>query len=108
MDEVLPAEFAGMAGLDGGVLDVGGVTLSLPVRWSRVPVYVRRSTDDLAIIEVAIALDDSLAQEELDAENSEADRYPLGAKDYWRSKMVGKDRYGADEHPMTEEDFAEF
>lgn len=73
MDEVLPAEFAGMAAPDGGVLDVGGVTLSLPVRWSRVPVYARRSTEDLAISEVAIALDDSLAQEELDAESAEAD-----------------------------------
>lgn len=60
MDEVLPAEFAGMAALNAGVLDVGGVTL--PVRWSRVPVYVRRCANDLAIVEVAIAVDDSLAK----------------------------------------------
>ena len=108
MDVVLPPEFAGMAALNAGVLDVGGVTVRLPVRWQRVPVYVRRCTNDLAIVEVAIAVDDSLAQEELDAENAEADRYPLGPKEYWRSKMVGKDRHGPDEHLMTEDDFEEF
>lgn len=44
------------------------------------------------------------AQEELDAENAEAERYPLGAKEFWRSRLVGKATYGADAHPMTNEE----
>jgi hypothetical protein len=46
-----------------------------------------------------------LAQEELDEENREAERYPLGPKAYWRSKMVGKYTYGLDQHLMTDEEF---
>lgn len=105
---VLPAEFAGMARLDDGVLNVGGVELRIPVTWPRVPVYVRRSSDDLTLAEVVIALDDALAEEQLAAESAEADRYALGPRVYWRSKAVGKWTYGPDQHPMTEQDFAEF
>lgn len=105
---VFPAEFAGMARLDGGVLDVGGVKLHLPVAWRHLPVYVRRNTDDLSIGEVLVVLDDSLAEEQLATENDEADRYVLGPREYWRSKLVGKGTYGPDAHPMTEEDFDEF
>lgn len=105
---VLPAEFAGMARLDNGVLDVGGVNVRLPVQWSDVPVYVRRSAVDLSVIEVAIAMHDGLAEEQLEAQNDEAERYPLGPKEYWRSSSVGKTTYGSDQHPMTEDDFEEF
>ncbi|MEO6503327.1 MAG: hypothetical protein ABIQ09_15640 [Jatrophihabitantaceae bacterium] len=45
------------------------------------------------------------AQEELDAENEEADRYPLGVKEFWRARMVGKYSYGPDGHLMTDDEF---
>ncbi len=105
---VLPAEFAGMARLDDGVLDVGGVKLRLPVGYPSVAVFVRRYTDDLTVAEISVDLHGSLAEEELDAENEEASRYPLGPKEYWRSKMVGKFGYGPDQHCMTSDDFEEF
>lgn len=105
---VLPAEFAGMARLDDGVLDVGGLKLHLPVRHTGVAVYVRRYTDDLTIAEIAVDLHGALAEEALDAENAEAERYPLGPKEYWHSKMVGKSPYGPDQHLMTADDFEEF
>jgi hypothetical protein len=41
----------------------------------------------------------------LDAKNEEAERYPLGPKEYWRGEMVGKYRYGSDSHVMTNEEF---
>lgn len=48
---------------------------------------------------------EAAAQEELDVENAEAGRYPLGPKEYWRGRMVGKYTYGSDGHLMTNEDF---
>lgn len=72
-----------------------------------VGVYVRRASDDLSVIEIHMARHDGLAQEELDRENAEAERYPLGPKEYWRGKMVGKYRYGADSHLMTNDEFEE-
>jgi hypothetical protein len=44
---------------------------------------------------------DQYAQEELDAENAEAERYPLGPKEFWRARMVVNYLYGPDRHPMT-------
>jgi hypothetical protein len=52
-----------------------------------------------------IAQHDGYAQEELDDENEEAERYPLGPKEYWRSKIVGKWTTGADKHLITNEEF---
>ncbi len=72
-------------------------------------VYVRRlsgKTEGLSISEIIISVvGDGYAQEELNAENAEAVRYPLGPKEYWRGRMVGKYTYGADGHLMTNEDF---
>lgn len=40
-----------------------------------------------------------------DAENEEADRYPLGPKEFWRARLVGNALYGSDQHPMTDGEF---
>ena len=72
-------------------------------------VYVRRisgKTESISVAEIIIsAVGDGYAQEELDAENAEAERYPLGVKEFWRSRLVGKATYGKDGHPMTDEEF---
>lgn len=70
-----------------------------------VSVYVRRDSNDLSVIEIHMARHDGLAQEELDRKNAEAERYPLGPKEYWRAETVGKDRCGPDNHFMTDEEF---
>jgi hypothetical protein len=70
-----------------------------------VGVYVRRASDDLSVIEIHMARHDALAQEELNRMNDEARRYPLGPKEYWRAARVGKIRYGADQHPMSNDEF---
>ena len=44
----------------------------------------------------------TVAQEELEPENAEARRYPLGAKEFWRNRLVGKASYGQDVHLMTD------
>ena len=38
-------------------------------------------------------------------ENDEAARYPLGAKENWRDRMVGKYTTGSDGHLMTDAEF---
>jgi len=70
-----------------------------------VDVYVRRLSSNLAVAEIIMAQHDGLAQEELDAQNLEAERYTLGPKEYWRAEMVGKWTCGEDGHLMTNEDF---
>jgi len=109
---VLPAEFVGHAQIHDGILDVGGVRVPVagmigPEGTRTLGVYVRRYSNDLQVAEVHLADHDGLAQEELDSENDEAERYPLGPREYWRSKLVGKVTCGADEHLMTDEDFDE-
>jgi hypothetical protein len=112
---ILPAEFIGEARHDAeGWLDIGGVRIQLtkgdrPGWWNTgtVAVYVRRYSHDLSVAEIHITAHDGLAQEELDHQNDEAERYPLGPKEYWRSQMVGKARYGADQHLMTDDEFEE-
>lgn len=101
---ILPAEFLGMAIPDeDGTINVGGV--KVPWNSCAVGVYVRRISRDLSVSEICIAHHDGLAQEELDAKNEEAERYPAGPKEYWRTEMVGKYTYGADGHSMTNEEF---
>lgn len=104
--ELLPIESYGIADAPGRHLAIGGI--DLPVWSDRVAVYVRRDSSDLAIVEVLLARHDGPAEDELDYLNFEAERYPLGPKEYWRSRMVGKYTYGSDSHRMTEEDFEEF
>ena len=114
---VLPAEWVGKAAHDeNGFLTIGTgehtVKLFLnksnkPGWWKDgfVDVYVRRFAHDLSIYEIMIAQHDGYAQEELEQENMEAARYPLGPKEYWRTKMVGKYLSEEDAHVMTNEDF---
>lgn len=114
---VLPAEWVGKAAHDkNGFLTIGTgehtVKLFLnksnrPGWWKDgfVDVYVRRFAHDLSIYEIMIAQHDGYAQEELEQENMEAERYPLGPKEYWRTKMVGKYMSEEDAHVMTNEDF---
>lgn len=102
--QILPAEGVAMAELNGDVLNIGGVELNLP-DWggNDMLVYVRRSSKDLSIIEIVMARHDGLDQEEDDEKWRQAEAYPLGAKEYWRSEMVGNWHYmGA---PLTNEQF---
>jgi hypothetical protein len=92
-----------MAEPKDGQLNVGGV--SIPWGSCSVGVYVRRTSRDLSVSEICLAHHDGLAQEELYHQNEMAEVYPLGPKEYWRSEMVGKYRYGSDSHLMTDEEF---
>jgi hypothetical protein len=115
--KILPAEYIGEAEhSEDGILTIGcnNNIIKLPLYkgnkpgwWNSktIPVYVRRFSSDLSIAEIIIAQHDGLANEQLEAENQEAENYPLGAKEYWKSKMVGKYFFGKDNHLMTQEDF---
>lgn len=98
---ILAAEFVGEAVVN----DDGTTTIPVDLSaWGKpVCVYVRRSSKDLSIFEVALARHDGLAQEELDRQNEEAEHHPLGPKAYWRAEMVGK--HTIDGHPMTDAEF---
>lgn len=105
---ILPAEYVGDAQVHDGLLDVGG--LKIPVApWvhkdGNINVFVRRDSKDLSVFNILMSRGDGFAQEELDHQNEEAERYALGPKEYWRSKMVGKYLYGPDSHVMTDEEF---
>ena len=118
---ILPAEFVGNAAHgDDGILRIGtprsdgsGVveirlTKGDLQRWwhtKTVSVYVRRFSDDLSVAEIHMAQHSGLFDEELAHQGEQAENYPLGPKEYWRSEMVGKYTYGADNHLMTNEEF---
>ena len=115
---LLPAEFIGQArhdkdgvlriGIDDGVVEVrlersaGG-----PGWWDSgmVDVYVRRLVSDLTVAEILMARHDGPEHEEMEAQEAEAARYPLGPKEYWRAVMVGKWTTGDDDHLMTDAEF---
>jgi hypothetical protein len=118
---ILPAEFVGNAAHgDDGILRIGtprsdgsGVveirlTKGELSRWwstKTVSVYVRRFSSDLSVAEILMAQHSGLFDEELAYQGEQAENYPLGPKEYWRSEMVGKYTYGADNHLMTNEEF---
>ena len=120
---ILPAELIGDAApSDDGILRIGAprsdgsgvVEIRLIKRGNpcccytnTVSVYVRRWADDLSIAEIQMAQHDGLANEELEYQNEQAEIYPLGPKEYWRSESVGKAIYGVDNHLMTNEEFEE-
>lgn len=108
--QILPAEYVGSAQIVDNAITVGGfkVPLGRATKAESVGVYVRRMSTDLSVIEVSLAFHDGLAQEELDQQNAEASRYPLGDKEYWRAAMVGKYQTGLAGRLMTEEDFEEY
>jgi len=118
---ILPAEFIGHAahGDDGilrigtprsdgsGVVEIRLIKGDLPRWWNdkTVAVYVRRSAHDLSVVEIQMAQHSGLFDEELEYQNEQAENYPLGPKEYWRSEQVGKYTYGIDNHLMTNEEF---
>lgn len=103
------AEFIGNLPYENNTIRVGEHQIHEIHGYNPAAVYVRRlsgKTEGLSISEIIISVvGDGYAQEELDAENAEAARYPLGPKEYWRGRMVGKYTYGPDGHLMTNEDF---
>ncbi len=120
---ILPPEFIGHAahGDDGilrigtprsdgsGVVEIRLTKGDLP-RWWRdktVAVYVSRSAHDLSVVEIQMAQHSGLFDAELEYQNEQAEIYPLGPKEYWRSEQVGKYTYGIDNHLMTNEEFEE-
>ncbi|MEV8516162.1 Fic family protein [Dactylosporangium sp. NPDC051484] len=104
-----PAEWIGELPYEKHTVQVGDLQIHDVHGYNPAGVYVRRisgKTDGVSVAEIIISVvGDGYAQEELDAENAEAERHPLGPKEFWRGRMVGKYTYGADGHLMTEEDF---
>ena len=85
---IMPAEFVGMGKQKNGIMDVGGIKIPWHTKTDRdIPVFVRRNSMDLSVIEVVMATHDGYSQEELDSQNEEAERYPLGAEAYWEDKL---------------------
>jgi death on curing protein len=106
---IFPAEFVGSLEYTDNAVQLGDIRISDVHGFNPAGVYVRRvsgKTGGLSVAEIIISVvGDGYAQEELDVENEEAARYPLGAKEYWRGRMVGKYRSGADGHLMTDAEF---
>lgn len=107
--EIFPIEFVGLLPYQENKIILGDLVIDDIHGYNPASVFVRRvsgKTEGISVTEVVISvIGDGYAQEELDVENMEAERYPLGPKECWRQKMVGKYRYGADNHLMTNEDF---
>jgi death on curing protein len=106
---IYPAEYVGGLAYADNTIEVGDLKIHDVHGYNPAGVYVRRisgKTDGISVAEIIISVvGDGYAQEELDAENAEAERYPLGVKEYWRSRLVGKATYGVDGHPLTDEEF---
>lgn len=106
---IFPAEYIGPLAYDDHTVRVGDLEVNDVHGYNPAAVYVRRvsgKTAGLSVAEIIISVvGDAYAQEELDVENEEAARYPLGAKEYWRGRMVGKARTGADQHLMSDAEF---
>ena len=106
---VYGAEYIGELGYLNNTIRVGDLVIHDVHGYNPAAVYVRRISGKIAGISVAeiiiSAVGDGYAQEELDAENAEAARYPLGPKEYWRAEMVVKYRYGTDQHLLTDAEF---
>ncbi|MFB9312675.1 hypothetical protein [Nocardioides plantarum] len=104
-----PAEYVGQIGYENHSIAVGDLVVSDVHGFNPANVYVRRvsgKVDGLSVAEIIVSVvGDEYAQEELDQENDEANRYPLGPKECWRGRMVGKYRYGRDGHLMTNDEF---
>jgi hypothetical protein len=113
-----PAEFVGMLPYEDDTIKIGDLVIRHVYGYNPAGVYMRRISGKrrldgkkphkISVAEIIISVvGDGLAQEELDAQNAEAEVSPYGPKEYWRSKMVGQYTYGADGHVMTNEDFEE-
>lgn len=106
---IFPAEYVGPLPYTANVVRIGDLEINDVYGYNPASVYVRRvsgKTAGLSVADIIISVvGDGYAQEELDVENNEAARYPLGAKEYWRGRMVGKYTTGSDGHLMTDAEF---
>jgi hypothetical protein len=106
---IFPAEYVGALEYTDHTVEIGELRINDVHGFNPAAVYVRRisgKTAGLSVAEIIVSvMGDAYAQEELDVENAEAARYPLGAKEYWRGRMVGKYRTGDDGHLMTDAEF---
>jgi len=106
---IYPAEYVGALPYENDTLHVGDLVIHDVHGYNPAGVYVRRisgKTQGISVAEIIISVvGDSYAQEGLDAENAEAERHPLGAKEYWRARLVGKATYGPDDHLLTDKEF---
>lgn len=105
---IYPAEYVGPLTYTDHRITLGDLTIDDVHGFNPAGVYVRRisgKTEGISVAEIVISVvGDGYAQEELDAENAEAERYPLGPKEYWRGRLVGTALYD-DGHTMTDEEF---
>jgi prophage maintenance system killer protein len=103
--------YVGALPYEDHVLQLGDLRISDVQGFNPASVYVRRisgKADGFSVAEIIISVvGDAYAQEELNAENAEAERYPLGAKEYWRGKLVGRASF-ADGHVMSDDEFEEY
>jgi death on curing protein len=106
---IFPAEYVGPLPYTAHVVRIGDLEITDVHGYNPASVYVRRVSGKIAGLSVAdiiiAVVGDGYSEEELDAENDEAARYPLGAKEYWRGRMVGKYRTGTDGHLMSDAEF---
>jgi len=106
---IYPAEFVGALAYEDNTVRVGELVIHDVHGYNPAGVYVRRISgkmEGISVAEIIISsVGDGYAQEELDAENEEASRYPLGPKEFWRARLVGNATFGLDQHPMTDEEF---
>jgi hypothetical protein len=108
-----PVEFVGHVSCEDDTIEIGDLVINDFLGGEPASVWVRKvgdDPDDQSVCEIIIApylCDEQYAQEELDAQNAAAAIHPLGQKEYWREKMVGCYRSGADHHLMTDADFEE-
>ena len=101
------AEYLGELPYEDHTIRIGDLEIPDVHGYNPAMVYLRRITgkgDGISVAEVMISVvGDHYAHEEIDVENFEAARYPLGEKEYWRGRMVGKYSIGA--RVMTDADF---
>lgn len=109
IDYILPAEQMGLADTVtiNGVqyIHVGGVMI--PWLQERAYVYVRRYSSDLTIAEIHLAHHSGIYGEVMGEEDRQAAMYPLGRKEYFRSKWVGS-MYDDDGNEMDDAAFEVF
>lgn len=105
---IYPAEYVGSLGYEENAIHLGDLVVHDVHGFNPAGVYVRRiggKTEGISVAQIVISVvGDAYAEEQLNAENAEADRYPLGPKEYWRTKLVGHASY-ADGHVMTDAEF---
>lgn len=100
--EILTAEHFGDAAVVDGFVDIGGVKVPWEPNVDTDTIYVRRSSEDLSIVEIILARHDLIEDEILMEKEEMAEIYPLGPKEYWRSILTGK------EYEMAQEEFEEY